>query len=99
VQPTRNGADSCADIKRLAALVELRALRLGLTRVKGPGLAHLKPLSRLEYLGLGYPHLEASFIEPLKQLPSLRLLELDGSADCRFTEEAVNSLDISVLIF
>ena len=86
-----------ADLERLAALVELRALNLGFTQVTGPGLAHLKPLSRLEYLSLhGCPHLEASFIEPLKQMPGLRLLELDGMADSDFAEEVVNSLDISV---
>ena len=75
-----------ADIERLAALVELRTLDLGCTQVKGPGLAHLKPLSKLEYLGLpGEVDLEASFIEPLKQLPSLRLLRLvsGGKIDSR----------------
>ena len=64
-----------ADLERLAAFVELRTLDLGCTPVKGPGLAYLKPLSRLEYLSLyGCRHLEVSFIEPLKQLPGLRLL-------------------------
>jgi hypothetical protein len=87
-----------ADLERLAALVELRALVLGFTQVKGPGLAHLKPLSRLEYLELGGPHLEASFIEPLKQLPSLRLLQLYHIPNLEAqSDEVANSLDISVL--
>lgn len=87
-----------ADLGRLAALVELRTLDLGCTQVKGPGLAHLKPQSRLEYLSLyDCPHLEASFIEPLKQLPGLRLLVLDGKAHTDFEEELDNCRDISVL--
>jgi hypothetical protein len=86
-----------ADLERLAALVELRTLELGCTQVKGPGLAHLKPQSRLEYLSLyDCPHLEASFIEPLKQLPGLRLLVLDGMACTDFEEELDNCLDFSV---
>ena len=86
-----------ADLERLAAFVELRTLDLGCTPVKGPGLAYLKPLSRLEYLSLyGCRHLEVSFIEPLKQLPGLRLLQLDGMAYTDFEEELDNCLDLSV---
>ncbi len=84
-----------ADLERLAAFVELRALQLGYTQVKGPGLAYLKPLSRLEFLDLGGPNLEASFIEPLKQLPNLRSLHLDGSSDV-FADQVVDSVNITV---
>lgn len=86
-----------ADLERLAALMQLRTLDLGFTPMKGPGLASLKRLSRLEYLSLyGCRHLEASFIEPLTQLPGLRLLAMDGMAYTDFEEKLDISLNFSV---
>jgi hypothetical protein len=67
------------DLKRLAALAELRWLDLQTTPITGAGLAHLRTLTTLEHLNLMNLKLKGPELVPVVALPALRHLALDGN--------------------
>ncbi len=68
------------DLAKLKSLSQLRTLRLyHFTKLKGPGLAHLKELKHLESLDLRDSAVTDEAVVHLKEMKSLRRLQLERS--------------------
>lgn len=76
-------------LKTIGALIELRELDLGVTRVSSPGLVALKPLKKLRVLELSGRRINDSATTAIASLPSLVQLSLPGT---RVTDNGMAAL-------
>jgi hypothetical protein len=78
-----------SDVKELAALKNLRFLRLDGTQVTNAGLKQLAGLSDLEALDLGATQVSGASLKEFAGLKNLRVLLLDGT---KVTDEGLKEL-------